>query len=246
VRQHAEEKFAELRDKIADLTYEHPESLQLASKTLNLPIQTSELFTKDKSGKDISQFRKVRETAFSNDVLNLQNNSDVIQLNPENVIVVRVKSHVASSLLPLNGVYKQIEDKLKAREAELMAEKFANDLRAKLQSGTDLKSIPGADKLAWAPAGFLGRYSTKVDSAILDMAFSLPNPAGAPNKIVYGVARLPNGYAIVALKSVKDGVATDKKQYSIFAEQIQNSEGLLEYELYKQSQTNNASISTQQ
>ena len=41
IRQHAEEKFAELRDQLADLTYEHPDSLQLASTTLNLPIQTS-------------------------------------------------------------------------------------------------------------------------------------------------------------------------------------------------------------
>ena len=63
----------------------------------DLPIKTSELFTKDKAGKDISQFKKVRDTAFSNDVLNLQNNSDVIQFNPETVIVLRVKSHVASS-----------------------------------------------------------------------------------------------------------------------------------------------------
>lgn len=116
--QHAEEKFAELRDQLADLTYEHPDSLVLASKNLNLPIQTSELFVKDKAGKDISQYKKVRETAFSNDVLNLQNNSDVIQLNPENVIVIRVKSHIPSSLLPLNDISKQIEDKLKTEVAE--------------------------------------------------------------------------------------------------------------------------------
>ena len=56
------------------------------------------------------------------------------------------------------------------------------------------------------------------------------------------MTRLPNGYAIVALKSVKEGTVTDKKQYTVFAEQVQNSEGLLEYELYKQSQTNKAKI----
>ena len=59
VHQHAEEKFAELREQLADFTYEHPDSLQFASKTLNLPIQTSELFTKEKSGNDISQYKKV-------------------------------------------------------------------------------------------------------------------------------------------------------------------------------------------
>src|SRR5205085_276420 len=110
VRQRAEEKFAQLRDQLADMTYEHPDSLKHAAENLNLTIKTSELFTKDKVGKDVSQYKKVRDTAFSNDVLNLQNNSDVIQINPETVIVLHVKSHIPSSLLPLNNVSKQIED----------------------------------------------------------------------------------------------------------------------------------------
>src|SRR5688500_11564773 len=80
VRQKAEEKMEEMRDRLADLTYEHPETLQSASKTLNLPIRTSELFSREKGGADITQSKKVRDAAFSNDVLAMQNNSDVIQL----------------------------------------------------------------------------------------------------------------------------------------------------------------------
>jgi peptidyl-prolyl cis-trans isomerase D len=242
VHQHAEEKFSELRDQLADLTYEHPDSLQLAAKTLNLPIQTSELFTKEKAGKDISQYKKVRDTAFSNDVMNLQNNSDVIQLNPETVIVLRMKSHVASTLLPLGEISKQIEEKLKNQEADSRLSKFAEDLQAKLQAGADPQQIAKSYKFKWNSTGFLGRYSTKVDTAVLDLAFRLPNPAAMQNKIPYGMTRVPSGYAIVALKAVKNGTVTDKKQLSVFAEQIQNSDGLLEYELYKRSQTNAAKI----
>src|SRR3990167_4613561 len=95
VHQHAEEKFAELREQLANTTYEHPDSLAFASKTLGLPIQTSELFAQDKPGKDISQYKKIRDTAFSRDVLEVQNNSDVVQINPETMIVLRVKSHLA-------------------------------------------------------------------------------------------------------------------------------------------------------
>ena len=242
VHQHAEEKFAELRDKLADTTYEHPDSLQLAAKSLNLPIQTSELFTQDKTGKDISQYKKVRDMAFSNDVLNLQNNSDVIQLDPETVIVLRVKSHTPSTLLPLKGIAKQIEDKLKAEEAETRTAAFAEDLRSKLQSGVDPQQLADLNQFTWNKTGLIGRYSTKVDSAILDLAFRMPNPTTVHDKPVYGVTRVPNGYAIVVLKAVKQGAIADKKQYSVFAEQIQNSEGFLEYELYKQSQIARAKI----
>ncbi|EKD71788.1 MAG: hypothetical protein ACD_46C00099G0003 [uncultured bacterium] len=242
VRQHAEEKFAEMRDSLADNTYEHPDSLQYAANNLGLTIRSSELFTRDKPGKDVSQFKKVRDTAFSNDVLNLQNNSDVIQLNPETVIVLRVKTHVASTLLPLKDISKQIADKLKAQEAESRAEKFTHEMQIKLQNGTDAKALASEYKFSWIEAGLIGRYSTKVDSAILDTAFRLANPSTNQGKPVYGVTRTPNGYAIVALKSVKDGTASDPKQKAVFAEQVQNSEGYLEYELFKQSQTGKAKI----
>jgi len=241
IRQHAEEKFAELREQLADLTYEHPDSLQTAAKTLNLPIKTSELFSKDKSGSDISQHKKVRDVAFSNDVMNLQNNSDVIQLNPETVIVLRMKSHIPSTLIPLKDISRQIEDKLKTEEAEARAAKFAEDFKAKLQAGSDPVTLAASFNLTWNKTGNIGRYSKQVDSAILDTAFSLPAPIPNSGKATYGVTKLPNGYGIVALKSVKQG-SLDKKQYAVFAEQVQNSEGLLEYELYKQSQKANAKI----
>ena len=246
IRQHAEEKFAEMRERMADVTYEHPDSLKSAADALGLPIKTSELFTKDKPGKDISQYKKVREAAYSNDVMNLQNNSDVIQVNPETAIVIHVKSHIASKLIPLKDVSKQISDKLKSANAESRAEAFSHDLLAKLQSGADPKLMVSSNKLQWVSAGLIGRYSTKVDSAILDSAFRLENPSYNNGKVVYGVARIPNGYAIIALKAVKEGVITDKKQRAVFAEQVQNSQGFLEYELYKQSQTNHSKIKMMQ
>jgi peptidyl-prolyl cis-trans isomerase D len=247
IHQHAEEKFAELREQLADLTYEHPDSLQLAATTLNLPILSSIMFEKDKSGKDISQYKKVREIAFSNDVLNLQNNSDVIQLNPDTVIVIRVKSHIPSSLLSLNQVAKQIENKLKTQVAENQLAKIAQDFTAKLAAGSDSQQLANAAHYNWVKTGFIGRYSTKVDSAILDTAFRLPNPLNEKSKNgVYGVTRIPNGYAIVAVKSVKEGSVADEKQFVVFAEQVQNSEGMLEYELYRQSQTNKAKIEIMQ
>ncbi len=244
VHQHAEEKFAELRDELADVTYEHPESLQSAAKLLSLPIKTSEVFGREKAGKDISQYKKVRDMAFSNDVMELQNNSDVIQINPETVIVIRIKSHVASTLLPLSNVSQQITDKLKNQAYDARAEQFATQLRAKLAAkDANPTQILAEQKLAWKQAGLLARYSNKIDNAILDLAFRMPNPATMnQDKPTFGVTRIPNGYAVVMLKQVKKGMPRDEKQYSVFAEQIQQSDAMLEYELYKQSQVAAAKI----
>jgi peptidyl-prolyl cis-trans isomerase D len=239
VRQHAEEKFAEMRDQLADLTYANPNSLQSAANDMGLTVKSTELFTKDKPGKDISQYKKVRDAAFSNEVLNLQNNSDVIQLNPETIAVIRVKSHLASKLLPLNDISNQIADKLKAQEADARAEKFAQDLKAQLEKGGDPLALVSAEKFVWTRLGYIGRYSTKVDSAVMDTAFRLP--AATEGRVVYGVTRLPGGYGVVAMHGVKNGSLDDKKM-GVFSEQVQNSLGFLEYSLYKDSQMNKAKI----
>lgn len=239
VRQHAEEKFAEMRDQLADLTYANPSSLQTAASDMGLTLKTSELFSKEKPGKDIAQYKKIRDAAFSNEVLNLQNNSDVIQINPENVAVIRVKSHINSKLIPLKDISSQIADKLRAEEADARALKFANDLKAKLEKGGDQLQSVEAEKFIWTKLGYIGRYSNKIDSAVMDTAFRLPHPAAG--KVVYGVTRLPGGYGVVAVNAVKDGSLDDKK-LNVFSEQIQNSLGFLEYALYKDSQMNKAKI----
>jgi peptidyl-prolyl cis-trans isomerase D len=240
IHQHAEDKFAELRDQLADLTYEHPDSLSVAAKALNLPVKSSALFARDKAGSDIAQFKKVRDAAFSNDVLNLQTNSDVISLNPETVVVLRVKSHLPSSLLPVKDVAQQITDKLKVQAAEARANEFAHTLLSNFQSGTDNTKLINQYQLHWTKVGVMGRYATKVDSAVLDGAFRLPRPA--KGKLTYGVTRLPNGYAIVSVSGVQDGVLSTPKQAAVFTEQVQNSLGYLEYSLYRESAVKRANV----
>ena len=241
-RQQAEEKFAELKEKLASLTYEHPETLETAAKELGLTIKKSELFTKDKAGKDISANPKVRDIAFSNEVLNQQNNSDVIQMSPDTIMVLRVNSHTPATLLPLNVVEKQIEEKLTKNEVEINTLQIAQEIKNKLQSGASLADITQQYKLSWNKIGFIGRQSNKVDSAILNTAFEMPQPE--TGKLNFAVAKAAQGYVVIILNAAHDGVlaSTDKQQYKLFAEQVQNTQGLLEYELYKQSQTNRAKI----
>lgn len=247
IKQHADEKMADLREQLSNMTYEHPDTLSYAAKNLNLPIKTTDYFGKaggdtgnDHGDKSIVQYKKVRDVAFSNDVLNLKNNSDVIQITPQSVIVLRVKSYLPSALVPLQSVEKQIEEKLKVKQAEEKADNFSITLSKKLQDGADPIDVANSFKFNWTNAGYIGRYNTKIDSAILDSAFNLPRPQ--KDKTIYAATKIPNGYAIVAVSGVKAGEIDDKKQYPIFAEQVQNSEGLLEYDLYRISKLKQAKV----
>ncbi|OAI48486.1 hypothetical protein AYO45_04850 [Gammaproteobacteria bacterium SCGC AG-212-F23] len=241
LRQQAEEKFANLKEQLANITYEHPDSLAPAAKLLGVPVETSELFSKDKGGKDISANSKIRDAAFSNEVLNLQNNSDLIVMTTDSIIVLRVKSHAPATLLSLQSVSKQIQDKLKYTAADNKAQQQAQEIVAKLQKGASLEEMAKAYHLTWNTAGYLGRHSNKVSSSVLETAFMLPKPEAS--KMTYGVAKEPSAYAVVTLRGVKEGdINSNKDQYEVFAEQVQGSEGLLEYELFKQSLVHQAKV----
>jgi hypothetical protein len=239
-RQKAEEQFANAREKLANLTYEHPDSLKFAAQELGLSIQTSKSFSREKGNQDISANDKIREAAFSSDVLNSQNNSDVIQYDPDSVIVIRVKSHLPAAVLALNAVQSQIVAKLQAIEVDNKTQELANEILQKISTATDINKVLQSYSISLKTVGMIGRHSTKVDSAILDAAFSLPKPA--QQKVSYGVAKIPNGYAIIGVKAVKEGQVQGKDEARVFAEQIQNTQGLLEYELYKQSLMKQAKI----
>lgn len=242
LRQQAEEKYAELKEKLSNVTYEYPDSLQPAAKALGLTVKTTELFTQEKGANDISANKKIRDAAFSGDVLSSQNNSDVIQVNPDTTIVLRVKSHVPAALLSLNAVQKQIVDQLKVQLANQKALVVADEIKSKLQAGATSEQITQQYGVNWSKAGYLGRYSTKVDSAILYAAFRLPRPQKT-NDSVYATTKIPNGYAVVMLKGVRDGsINANNGQYDVFADQVQNSEGLLEYKLYERSLMKKAKI----
>lgn len=242
-RQKAEEKFADAKEKLANLTYEHPDSLKDAAQQLDAPIHTTALFTKNAGGKDLTANAKVREAAFANDVLNSQNNSDVIQIDSESAIVLRVKSHIPAAVLALSTVRNQIETKLKTIAIEDKLSKLANEIKNKLQTAKSSPTqISSEYHLQWNNAGFIGRHATKIDQAILDTAFEMPSPANDKN-MNYAVTKVANGFAIIGLSAIKPGnIAVAKEQYQAFADQIQSSLGNLEYELYKNSLVKNSKI----
>jgi peptidyl-prolyl cis-trans isomerase D len=242
IHQQSEEKFAELKEKLANLTYEHPDTLENAAKELNLPIRKTELFTREKGNKDISADHKIRAVAFSHEVLNQQNNSDVIPVDSETLLVLRVNTHVLATLLPLKTVRSQIEEKLKAIEIQAKAFSLAQEIATKLQQDS-MTAVTQRYHLTWKELGFIGRHSIKVDSAISNSAFSMPIPT-LDKPTSFSIAKIPEGYAVIALNAVKQGSLDIKNhdQYVVFAEQFQNTQGLLEYELYKESQLSHSKV----
>ncbi|HEY4126591.1 MAG TPA: SurA N-terminal domain-containing protein [Gammaproteobacteria bacterium] len=202
----ADDKYYALGDQLANLAYEHPQSLDDVSKQLNLPIQTVDNVTRD-SGDGIGGNADVRKAAFSDQLLTQGNNSEPIQLGPNHAVVVRVKGHTPSEPIPLDQVKFTIAGFIKQQHADEATAKLAASIMDSLKKGGDpavlAKSNPG---VTLSSPGFVARDQKDVPPQILATAFKTEVPAAGARS--YADIALDGGdHALLVLSAVKSGTA---------------------------------------
>ncbi|MDE2070762.1 MAG: SurA N-terminal domain-containing protein [Gammaproteobacteria bacterium] len=198
----ADDEYFALGDQLANLAYEHPDSLQAVSKQLNLPIQTVSDVTRD-SGSGIAANPAVRQKAFSDEVLTQGNNSDPIKIGSNHVVVIRVQGHVPSTQESLASVRDRIVTTLRQQQATLQAQTIAAQVQAALDSGQSPAQVAARYQLEFTAGKFVGRSDTSVPAPVLSAAFAAPLPGNkAPQA---GVAALAGGdqavYVVTAMKA---------------------------------------------
>ncbi|MDE2089778.1 MAG: peptidyl-prolyl cis-trans isomerase, partial [Gammaproteobacteria bacterium] len=210
-RQRAETLFYKESNAFTNLAYEHPDSLEPAAKALGLPIQHSGWFTRQGGGAGIAANPKVVAAAFSNAVLAQGNNSDPVQLAPDDAIVLRVREHKAATLRPLSEVSAEIRNELRMKTAQGGAEAAGQAVLQQLRKGVSVPALAAQYKATLQQANAVPRTDTKIDGAVLRTAFTLPRPA--PGKPSFGGVALKSGYAVVVVSAVHGGnPATVSKQ----------------------------------
>lgn len=226
----AQTGFAKTLEQLTDLTYQSPDSLEPAAQALKLTVKTAPAFARDeKNGKGIAANRQVVNAAFSHDVLDLGNNSEPVQLDANTVIVLRVKKHIPETTRPLAEVRTQVADILALEKARARARELGLVFLSATDDGGKQNEILEANQLKWETATAVTRDGENADSAINDLAFSLPRAEARDGRM------LENGdFVVVELKHINNGklTALDKEQRDSIAQQIEANYGVMDYDLY--------------
>ena len=203
-RNQAEQMLFDKAEKLADLSYETPDSLAPAADALQLEPQQSDWFDR-KGGKGVLASPKVVAAAFSEDVLQENNNSELIELEDDQVLVLRVVEHEAQHPQSFDDVKEDIIAALKREKASELAKARGEEVLQMLQAGNvTLEKL--AEEQGWKleQSVDIKRNSTTLPPVIRDKAFGLKRPE-ADTPSVGGVA-LDNGdYALLAVEKVTDG-----------------------------------------
>ena len=166
------------------------------------------------------------------------NNSEPIQFDNDNVIVLRIRQHLPSEQRKLSEVEGVIRERLKLYQASLAAK----DLGAKILAISDQKqesALLTQHHLSWHAVNDAARDTDQSNPLITELAFNIPQINNRSGR------SLDDGnYAIVRLKLLKEGQyqTLDNEQQDSLIQQIQASYGAMDYDLYVSGLVNRAQI----
>lgn len=212
-----ENDFFEKSELIQTLAYEQPDSLDAIATELELTIKQSELMGRegisDNSSENIFSKQKVLSAAFSISVLEEGNNSDLIDLGDDHVIVIRVVERIPADTKPFEEVKADIEAQLKSDAMTAKAQEVANSLIKKLEAGESLADIAklstDGDDFEIIDAGLIERQDMKTPVYIVRKAFTMPR------ELKYASTKTATGdIAVITINAIENGDSEDKELYA--------------------------------
>jgi peptidyl-prolyl cis-trans isomerase D len=224
----AENAFYEAGEKLTESSYEHPDSLQTVADGLSLVVQKTPLFTKEK-GEGIAADEKIRNAAFSEEVLQ-GNNSAPIEQSGERLIVLRLLEHKTAAKKDIAEVKNDIATELLKEKAQQLALEKAKKILASLEAGTNIQALSNENKVELKTEKGLIRGKNKLPESLSDAIFKAAKPIGDKPSVFLTV--LPSGeQVVVSLSKVTAGVMSedDKKQLDLAKKNIAKALGQTEF-----------------
>ena len=202
----AENQFNTLAEKLAQVSYENPDSLDAAASMVNADIKTSAVFTRSQ-GEGIAQEEKVRLAAFSEDVLKGAN-SEPVEAGVDKLVVLRIQSHQPATSRPLTEVKNHVVELLVQDKARQLTEAKAEQIRAEVAAGSSLTKAAEADHLTVKQAKALARNGAELPLPLNQAIFKAPKPQNGVASVISIEGADGSKYVAVVTK-VSDGAMTE-------------------------------------
>lgn len=192
----AVDQFYKLQTELESVAFESPDSLDESAKVIGQKIQTTD-FISQADAPEVLKVPAVAQALESADVKQEGMNSEVLEIAPEHVIVVRVNEVRDETLLPLEEVKDQVNAHLLATKGEQNALDLASKVVTSLQKGDD--SVLADNQLSFADEQNVDRRSPLAQNV-----FALPHPEDG--SATYGQTKDEQGnIVIVKLNKVTTG-----------------------------------------
>ena len=233
--QRVEQRFVEATKQLEDAAFESSDLVQPAQE-LGLKVQTSAPFGRQ-GGEGIAANRQVLQAAFSQEVMEDGSNSGAIELDPNTLVVIRVKEHRKPQQLELDQVSDSIRAQLTKTRASEAAKAAGEQLVTELRDGK--AKAEGAD---WQVVEAATRNQDGVDPAVLQALFRMPKPTGETSEFS-GIALANGDFTVIRLKGVSEPEqALSDEEKAMYRRFLASRSGQQDFAAYRKQLESKADI----
>ena len=195
-------RMVELSESLGDLTY-NADDLSDAAREYNLSVQTLKSLSRESAEGTFAE-KAVLDAAFSDDLVVEGHNSDVIELSPEHLMVLRVSAHYPRRQKDLDEVAADVEIAVRVDKQRRLLIEQGDDLLAELKTGVSVETLATVNQLEWQVALSVKRTSFDVNEVLLSKVFEISRPSSGSSS--YGSVLLDEQrLAVVEVSKVVDG-----------------------------------------
>jgi len=230
-KERAENRFYELGELMAEVSYENPDNLSPIAEEIGAEIKQTAWFTRQ-AGQGIAEQPAVRSAAFSEDVLK-GNNSEPIELGNDRLVVLRVLEHQPAQPEAFDAVKSTIKAQLQKDKARKMAEETAQQIRQALSQGMTMAEVADKYKLEPHTITGLARDNAEVSLPIKQVVFKAAKPLPGKPTIVT-TTDVDGSQDVISLNKVNPGKLSkeDKLKLKLAIRNIAKAYGDTEFNAF--------------
>jgi len=189
-------------ESLKDLAF-NAEDLGYPAKELNLVVKQVDAVTRTENQGLFSDPALI-EAAFSDEVMASGNNSEVIELEGDKFVVLRVRNHNVPEVKPLISIRDEVVAAVAGEAARAAIAAESGTILEQLRSGLAMEKLAISRGYSLKAELGVDRRNTKVRPELLRRIFELPSPE--PDRTATDFMMAPNGDAIVfELQRVRPG-----------------------------------------
>jgi len=198
-----ERRFLEQADRMVDIIYEDPTTLDAAAEELGLDVLEAGPFGREGGELGVAANMNVVAASFSDLVLAQGVISDPVDLGLNHIVLIRLKEHLPEAQLALAEVREQVTQSVRHERAMAAASLAADEMLASLVAGTDMVALAEESGLELVEAEAATRTGPQNNTQLRDQVFLLQGPGDeGPAR---AVVELDDGFAVVQLDGVTPG-----------------------------------------
>jgi len=242
----ADATYFDLRELLVEYTFDNPDSLEAAGDATGLEIKESDWLDSETESGPVLSSASVTQAMFSDQVLVEEINSDIIEISPRHVLVLRVAEHEGPRPKTIEDVRADVIDTVNSNKATQLLSELQKTAKEQLAAGVASSGLAETDEFASAVEQLeLTRTSTELDEAVITEIFELAKPGG---DVVTHEATLPNGDLLalrldaVAVADEEDAVEVSESDTTVTGAGPDLRRGGTEFEVMLESLRGQAEI----